>query len=60
MSTRCVHLPEQPDKDDERLTLLRRLATIGFDQIDQGHGIELSDEQLAARIERIGRRAASA
>lgn len=44
---------------EQKLALLRSLAVEGFDQIDQGQGIELPTQQrLSAHIARLGRQAA--
>lgn len=53
-------LPEQHSQTEERkLTLLKRLATEGFEALDQGRGVSLAgDEQLADVVARIGHRAA--
>ena len=46
---------------EQRLALLRSLAVEGFDQIDQGQGIELPTQQrLSAHIARLGRQAGRA
>lgn len=53
-------LEQQTREDQEKLELLRSLASEAFEQIDQGQGIELSTQrQLAGLIGRIGRRAAT-
>ena len=45
--------------DEQRLSLLRRLADEGFDDIDQGRGLELpTAKSLKSHIARLGRRAA--
>ena len=55
-----LHLLEQQSCEEQaKLAMLRALAAEGFDQIDQGLGIEIeSREQLADHIAGIGRRAA--
>jgi antitoxin ParD1/3/4 len=51
-------LEQQSRTDEEKLALLRKAAAEGFDALDQGQGISLSDkEELARFISRIGRRA---
>jgi antitoxin ParD1/3/4 len=56
-----LHLLEQQTREEEqRLALLRSLASEAFDQIDQGQGIEISDaKQLATFVGRVGQRAAA-
>ena len=51
---------EQPTREEqEKLELLRCLAAEGFDQLDQGLGIEIDGpERLADYIAGVGRRAA--
>ena len=45
--------------EEQKLSLLRRLAQKGFDEIDQGRGIELTTEKrLKSHIAKLGRRAA--
>ncbi len=52
-------LESQSSEEQERLQLLRSLAAEGFDEIDQGNGINLRNEtQLRGRIASIGKRAA--
>jgi antitoxin ParD1/3/4 len=52
-------LEQQTREDEEKLALLRSLASEAFAQLDQGRGIEISDnEQLANLVGRIGHRAA--
>lgn len=52
-------LEQQTQTEDEKLALLRRLAAEGFDALDQGQGLVLSNENtLRNAIARIGRRAA--
>jgi hypothetical protein len=44
-------------KEQEKLKLLRSLAAEGFDQLDQGQGIEIDGpERLADYIAGVGRR----
>ena len=53
-------LEEKTAEEQQKLDLLRRLVTEGFDQLDQGRGIEFSDKrQLAAHITKLGRHAAT-
>jgi antitoxin ParD1/3/4 len=53
-------LEQQAREDREKLALLRSLAAESFEQLDQGRGISVRDEeQLAGVIGRIGRRAAT-
>lgn len=48
-------LEQQSQRDHEKLTLLRALAAEGFDQIDQGQGIEFdSREQISEFIASLG------
>jgi len=56
-----LHLLEQQTcEEQERLGLLRSLATEGFSQLDQGRGVAFDDEkQLAKFVRQIGRRAAA-
>jgi len=52
-------LEGQALEEEEKLTLLRSLASEGFSELDQGQGIVLDgQQQLAEFIGRIGRRAA--
>ena len=52
-------LEQRTTEEQEKLTLLRNLASEGFDQIDQGQGIEFPNEsRLASHIAKLGRRAA--
>jgi antitoxin ParD1/3/4 len=52
-------LEGQSGEDKEKLKLLRSLASEGFGQLDQGHGIVMEDEdELAEFVGHIGRRAA--
>lgn len=51
-------LESQATEEQERLQMLRSLASEGFDAIDQGRGINLkSESQLRGRIASIGKRA---
>ncbi|HEX5471699.1 MAG TPA: type II toxin-antitoxin system ParD family antitoxin [Lacipirellulaceae bacterium] len=53
-------LEQQKREEREKLRLLRSLAAEAFDQLDQGHGIEVGGErELAGMIRRLGRQAAS-
>jgi antitoxin ParD1/3/4 len=50
---------QQAREEQEKLVLLRSLATEAFNQLDQGQGIEFSEPwQLASFIGQIGQRAA--
>jgi antitoxin ParD1/3/4 len=52
-------LEQSTEEEREKLALLRKLAAEGFQQIDQGHGIELSGRQrLSGHVARLGRQAA--
>ena len=52
-------LEQQAQTEEQKLTLLKKLATEGFEALDQGQGLSFSGEkQLADAIGRIGRRAA--
>lgn len=52
-------LEQETRTDEQKLTLLKRLAAEGFDALDQGEGLTLSGEkQLTETVARIGRRAA--
>lgn len=52
-------LEQTTTEEQEKLSLLRKLAAEGFDQIDQGQGIAISNQQqLASHIAKLGRRAA--
>lgn len=45
--------------DEQKLSLLRKLADEGFDELDQGRGLELPTvKSLKSHIARLGRRAA--
>ncbi len=54
-----LHLLEQQSREEQqKLALLRSLAAEGFDQIDQGLGIEIDGaDQLSKYIAGVGRRA---
>jgi antitoxin ParD1/3/4 len=53
-------LEQQVREEDEKLALLRSLATEAFHELDRGQGIAIDGEQqLAEFIGRIGRRAAA-
>jgi antitoxin ParD1/3/4 len=52
-------LEQSTAEEEQKLALLRRLAAEGFQQIDQGQGIDLpSQQRLSARIAKLGRQAA--
>lgn len=52
-------LEQSTTEQEQKLALLRRLAAEGFEQLDQGGGIELPTEQrLSAHIATLGRQAA--
>ena len=52
-------LEQTTTEEQEKLALLRNLATEGFDQIDQGQGIGIpSERQLVSYVAKLGRRAA--
>ncbi len=51
-------LEQTTTEDQEKLKLLRNLVAEGFDQIDQGEGIEFAGRQwLSNHIAKLGRRA---
>ena len=53
-------LEQQTHEEQEKLALLRSLASEGFAELDQGRGTVLKgDEDLAEFVGRIGRRAAA-
>ena len=53
-------LEQQTQSDEEKLTLLRKLATDGFRSLDLGRGINVSSEGgLRKVISKIGQRARS-
>jgi antitoxin ParD1/3/4 len=52
-------LEQRTTEEEQKLAILRNLAAEGFEQIDQGQGIELrSQRHLSARIAKLGRQAA--
>lgn len=52
-------LEHQTQTDEQKLTLLRKLAADGFRALDQGQGLSISNEDgLRDAIASIGRRAA--
>jgi len=52
-------LEQQAREEEEKLRVLRSLAAEGFDQLDQGAGIELEGPaELARHIARLGRQGA--
>jgi antitoxin ParD1/3/4 len=52
-------LEQRTTEDEQRLAVLRNLAAEGFEQIDQGQGIELPNRQrLSAHIAELGHQAA--
>jgi antitoxin ParD1/3/4 len=52
-------LEQQARQERQKLALLRKLAAKGFDQLDQGQGIELQGaEQIEGFVRGIGQRAA--
>ncbi len=54
-------LEQTTSEEQEKLALLRNLANEGFQQLDQGQGIEIRNpRQLASHIAKLGRRAAKA
>jgi antitoxin ParD1/3/4 len=54
-------LEQRTTEEEQKLALLRNLAAEGFQQIDQGQGIELPNaERLSAHIAQLGRQAATA
>ena len=53
-------LEQRTTEEEQKVALLRRLAAEGFQQIDQGEGIELPNQQrLSAHIAELGRRGAN-
>lgn len=59
MQTRATSMEPRTREEQEKLKLLRSLAAEGFDQLDQGQGIEIDrPERLADYIAGVGRRAA--
>jgi antitoxin ParD1/3/4 len=54
-------LEQQTSEEQQKLSLLRSLASDAFQQLDQGAGIEINGKQeLAEFIGQLGRRASSA
>lgn len=54
-------LEQQTQTDEEKLTLLKKLAADGFGSLDQGQGLSVeSESELRSTIAKIGRRAAKA
>jgi len=52
-------LEQEAREEQEKLALLRSLASEGFGELDQGQGIVFDDEvQVAEFVRQIGRRAA--
>ncbi len=52
-------LEQQTQVDEEKLTLLQKLAAEGFGSLDQGEGLSVTSESgLRSAIARIGRKAA--
>ena len=52
-------LEQSATENDQKRALLKRLAKEGFDQIDQGQGIEFqSADDLKSHIAQLGRKAA--
>ena len=52
-------LEQQTQSEEQKLTLLRRLAAEGLSALDQGQGLSVSSERgLRQAISKIGRRAA--
>lgn len=53
-------LEQQELEDKQKLDLLHALAAEGFDQLDQGQGVELhGKEQLTSHIAQLGRESTS-
>ncbi len=53
-------LEQSTAEEEQKLALLRELAAEGFQQLDQGEGVEFSDRaRLAAHIAKLGRRASN-
>jgi antitoxin ParD1/3/4 len=51
-------LEQQTQSNEEKLILLRKLAADGFRSLDQGRGLDISDERsLRKTISRIGQKA---
>ena len=54
-------LEQSTTEEEHKLAMLRNLAAEGFEQIDQGQGIELpSQKRLSSHIAKLGRGAAKA
>ena len=54
-------LEQQTQTEEEKLTLLKKLAADGFRTLDQGQGLSVeSESELRSTIAKIGRRAAKA
>jgi antitoxin ParD1/3/4 len=54
-------LERQTQTEEEKLTLLKKLAADGFRSLDQGQGLTVASENdLRSTIAKIGRRAAKA
>lgn len=53
-------LDRQEREDEARLARLQREAAAGFDAIDRGELVELTDEELDAFVDGLGERAARA
>ena len=52
-------LEQRTAEEEQTLALLRNLAAEGFEQIDQGQGIELPNQRrLSSHISKLGRQAA--
>lgn len=52
-------LEEQTQTEEQKLTVLRKLAAEGFRELDQGQGLTLTSESTVRNtIAKIGRRAA--
>ncbi len=54
-------LEQQAQTEEEKLTLLKKLAKDGFRSLDQGQGLSVASEpELRSTIAKIGRRATKA
>ena len=54
-------LEQQTQTEEEKLTVLKKLAADGFRSLDQGQGLSVASEtELRHSIAKIGRRAATA
>jgi antitoxin ParD1/3/4 len=52
-------LQQRQAEDAEKIAALRRLARVGIDQLDQGHGVEFTTvAQLSAHVQGLGRQRA--